>query len=545
MLAYRDVGFRYAAAAETDRDTLAGIALAVPTGAFLLLLGGNGSGKSTLLRMANGLIPHVHAGAFRGTVFVAGCDTRARAVRDLARTVGIVFQNHEAHLFSGTVARELAFGPAHLGLPRAEILCRCDAAAARAGVAHLMARETPHLSGGEQARVAIAAVLAMQPRLLILDEPAASLDPAAAASLRELIADLHAQGTTIIATEHRPEGMWAQASAVAALDAGRLIVTGAPTAVLRDDALTARLPVPTVTRLFAAAGLPERPCTVTAAAARLRARGVTLQPAPRSDRAPGERLLAVRGVRATRGGREVLHDVGFDLRRGTAVALVGPNGAGKTTLLRLLAGLARPERGTITDENGGPLAAARVGLLLQNADDALFCRTVREEIAYSARALRRHDPAWIAALVEQFALAPLLDRPPLALSDGERRRVALAATLAHRPDLILLDEPTVGQDDAQRAALATLFRDLRAAGAALLVATHDLAFAAQHCARWLVLADGAMTETTPARAFADPALMADARLVPTPVAALAAALGVSYPGEDATLAPAIVNEGRR
>lgn len=542
MLTYAGVGYRYDATHLREGlppTALAEVDLDVPSGAFLLLLGENGSGKSTLVRMANGLIPHFHAGEFRGTVRVAGDDTRECTVRELSRTVGVVFQNHEAQLFNGTVARELAFGPANLHLSREEITRRIHWAAEQTGITHLLPRETHQLSGGERARVAIASVLTMRPALLVLDEPTAALDPVATASLWGVVADLRQQGATVIVTEHRPEAVWAHASAVAALHAGRRIFHGSPHEALRNPIVREGLPIPTVTRLFTNAGLPERPTSIAEAAAMLRERDMTLQAISLRHPTPGERLLVARGMTYTRQGRAVLRDISLDLRRGETVALVGPNGAGKTTLLRLLAGLARPDRGEITGDNGQSLPGNRVGLLLQNANDALFCTTVREEVAYSAHALRRYDADWIASLVARFMLEPLLDRPPLALSDGEKRRVALAAMLAHRPDLVLLDEPTAGQDQERRDALATLLGDLRAAGVAVLLATHDLAFAARHCTRWLVIADGALlADTTPERVLNNPALLARAHLLPTPIAALAMALNVPYPGENATVAPA-------
>ena len=544
MLAYERAGFRYADGSATvvrpgRRPAVADVTLVVPPDAFLLLGGASGSGKSTLVRMANGLIPHFHTGDFTGTVRVGGADTRHAPVRELAMRVGVVFQNQEAQLFNATVARELAFGPRHLGLPRSEIETRVQWAAEQTGVTHLLARPTEHLSGGEAARVTIASVLTMRPPMLILDEPEAALDPAAAAALWALLDGLHAQGTAIIVTEHRAAAVWERARSVAALRDGRLIFNGTTDAALQANLTDRDLPVPDVTRLFVAAGLPERPTTVDAAATAIRARHMTLIGTSPCHPVPGEMLLRAEGIGHTRGGRVVLSDVDVALARGAVVALVGANGAGKTTLLRLLAGLERPRRGTIVGPDGAPPARGSIGMLMQNADDALFCRNVREEVAYSARMLHRHDPAWLDELHTRFRLTPLLDRPPLSLSEGEKRRVALAATLAHRPTIVLLDEPTAGQDARGRAALADLLTTLRASGAAVLLATHDLAFAAAHCDRWLILSDGTMiADRSPAMALTDAALLARARLVPTPIAQLAGVLGLPYPGERVTLAPA-------
>ena len=542
MLAYQHAGFRYAdhiiAATERTHAAVADVTLAVPHDGLLLLLGESGSGKSTLIRMANGLIPHFHSGEFTGAVCLNGDDTRTRAVRDLARIAGVVFQNHDAQLFSATVERELAFGPRHQGLPRDEIAARIGAVAEQTGITHLLTRPTMHLSGGERARVAIACVLTMQPPLLVLDEPSAALDPLAADTLWALLASLHRRGTTIAVAEHRPGRLWAHATAVAAMHSGTLDVQGAPGAVLRAAKHGANLPIPVVARLFIAGDLPERPRTVAEAADILRVRQLTLRPRPGAIAMGSEPLLLAEAVHYERDERIVLHRIDLRLHRGETIALVGANGAGKTTLLRLLAGLAHSHGGRITGSDGMPVPRQRIGMLLQNADDALFCRTVREEVEYSARMLTRYNAAWIAMLIARFALEPLLARPPLGLSDGEKRRVALAAMLAHRPEIVLLDEPTAGQDRQQRDALAAILTALRAEGVGVILATHDMEFAAAHCPRWLILSEGTLiADAPPVAVMNDPALLARANLLPTPIADLAAALGVPYVGENVTLGP--------
>ncbi len=543
MLAYQRAGFRYAAYArpgmtERQRAAVTDVDLAVPHGDALLLLGESGSGKSTLVRMANGLIPHFHSGEFSGTVRVESHDTRTRAVRDLARTVGVVFQNHEAQLFNATVERELAFGPRHQGLARAEITMRIHAAAEQTGITHLLSRPTTHLSGGERARVAIAGVLTMQPPLLMLDEPSAALDPMAADALWTLLADRLRHGTTIAVTEHRPGRLWENATSVAAMHEGKLGVHGTPEDILRASDRASDLPVPAIARLCMEARLPERPRTIPEAIEILRARQLMIQPRPTETAAPGDPLLVAEAIRYERDGRLVLNSIDLQVHRGETVALVGANGAGKTTLLRLLAGLTRPESGRIIGGDGTTLPRHQIGMLLQNADDALFCRTVREEVEYSARTLRRYDAAWIAMLIARFALASLLERPPLGLSDGEKRRVALAAMLAHRPAIVLLDEPTAGQDRQRREALAGVLTTLRADGVGVILATHDMEFAAAQCTRWLILAEGALiADAPPATVMNDPALLTHAHLLPTPIADLARALGVPYTGESVALVP--------
>lgn len=538
MLTYAGASFRYETdTAHDEQAAVADVHLHVPPSAFLLLTGGSGSGKSTLMRMGNGLIPHFHPGEFQGTVRVGDADTRDLPVRDLAAKVGFVFQHQEAQLFNATVERELAFGPRTQGLARAEIAARVQWAAERTGVVHLLTRSTQHLSGGEAARVAIACVLTMRPPILMLDEPSAALDPVAVASLWDLLRELNDAGTSVVIAEHRVEPAWEHPGSVAVMRNGRLIFGGKLTDALRVPLETRDLALPTVTRLFVAAGLPERPTNVEEAAAIIRSQRLRLQSRRDDLPAPGELLMRADGLTYTRDRRAVLDGVTIRLHRGESVALVGANGAGKTTLLRLLAGLITPLRGHVVGADNQPFLRNRLGLLLQNADDALFCPTVREEVAYSARQLARYDPDWLHELHVRFALESLLHRPPLSLSDGEKRRVALAAMLGHRPDVVLLDEPTAGQDVLRRDALAATLTTLRRSGVAVLLATHDLAFAAEHCPRWLVLADGEIiADGPPAAILDDAATLARAHLLPTPIARLAATLGVPYPGEGAVLA---------
>ena len=538
MLTYVGAGFRYETdAAHDGRAAVADVNLQVSPSAFLLLTGGSGSGKSTLMRMGNGLIPHFHPGEFRGTVRVGDADTRDHPVRDLAAKVGFVFQNQEAQLFNATVAGELAFGPRNQGVARAEIVARMRWAAERTGGMHLLARSTQHLSGGEAARVAIACVLAMRPQILMLDEPSAALDPVAVAALWELLQDLNRDGTSVVIAEHRVEPAWEHGGAVAVMCEGQLVFQGRLTEALHAPLERRDLALPSVARLFAAAGLPQRPINVEEAAAIIRSQRLRLHPCRDDFPGPGELLMRAEGLTYARNHRVVLDGVTVRLYRGESVALVGANGAGKTTLLRLLAGLTPPRRGRVVGTDNRPFVRGQLGLLLQNADHALFCPTVREEVAYSARLLGRNDPDGLHDLHVRFGLESLLDRPPLTLSDGEKRRVALAAILGHRPDVVLLDEPTAGQDAPRRDALAATIASLRRSGAAVLLATHDLAFAAAHCPRWLVLADGKIiADGPPAAVFDDAATLAQAHLLPTPIARLAAALDVRYPGERAVLA---------
>ena len=468
LIACRGVTYRYPVATE---PVLHDLEFTVSPGEFVLLAGASGSGKSTLCRLLNGLIPHLHGGELRGALTVAGADPRSTPPHQLSRTVGLVLQRPDAQCLATTVVRDLAFGPACQGLDRAAIARRVRAATEWMDLAHLLDRSPHTLSCGEQQRVALAGVLAMEPQLLVLDEPFAFLDAAGAEQLRDLLRRLHAAGITLIVAEHRLGEVADLASRMLVLHRGRLAADGAPETVLAGNVAAWGLEPP--------GPWPEAPPLPVASA-----------PEP---------VMEWDGVWCERDGRSVLRGASLTSAAGEIVALLGANGAGKSTLLRHGNGLLRSQRGAVRvlgqPVGKRPVAelAREVGLVMQQPAHMLFAPTVRAELAAGPRALRRHDPAWCEQLSAQFGLDPLLDRPPQMLSAGEQRRVALAAVLASRPRALLLDEPTAGQDANARATLRALLADCAAEGLAIIVATHDPRWAWPLCHRWAVLAEGQIT----------------------------------------------------
>ncbi|MEW6232269.1 MAG: ATP-binding cassette domain-containing protein [Chloroflexota bacterium] len=516
-------------------SVLAGVDLRVKAGEFVLVAGASGSGKSTLCRLCNGLIPHFYNGVLEGTVRVAGLDTRDHPVHELFAQAALVFQNSEAQLFNSTVERELVFGLESLALPRQEIQARVGWAAEVCGIAHLLDRAPHTLSGGEQQRVAIAAMLALRPPLLVLDEPFANLDPEATARVRAVLRAIHRAGTTIVLTEHRLHEGIEEATRLVVLDQGRLALDGEPRRVLREDLTRYHLNVPAVVRFARTWHLPEVPLTVDEALALLEQESTTRILTDYSDsptRNPCIRVENPRGVPLQlrsvwfafeNAGRPwALRDVSLAVQAGEQVALVGHNGSGKTTLLKHFNGLLKPGRGSVLvlgqDTRTAKVAdlARQVGFVFQNPGDQIFKLTVREEIEVSARALGRFDATWLESLYESFALHPLLERSPYRLSEGEKKRVAFAAALAARPTILVLDEPTTGQDAAFREALIKLLDELGARGMTVVLATHDLEFAEQVAPRWIALANGAVVADGPPDAvMADTEAMARAALRPT------------------------------
>jgi energy-coupling factor transporter ATP-binding protein EcfA2 len=525
LVRVRDVHYRYGSSA--PGWVLDGINLKVQHGEYLLLSGASGSGKSTLCRLFNGLIPHFYGGEITGDVVVAGLNTGTHPVAELFAHVSMVFQSPGSQLFNATVARELAFGLESLGLPRAEIARRVDEVAETAGLAHLLARNPQEISGGEQQLVSIGAALALRPELIVLDEPYASLDPANVRRVRDALRKIHRQGTAIVVAEHRLEHVVPDAQRMVVLHAGHIVHDGPLRSVLAQNLAPFGLNPPAVVRMARAAGLSDVPLTVedlVASAGRGDLSGISHQlrsPEPRP--ATGERpVLQADGLTFSFDGTPILRGVSLTLRPGECLALVGANGSGKTTLIKHFNGLRRPDEGHLlvlgcdTRRVRTSELARHVGLAFQDADGQFFKFQVRDEIEVGPRALGRYDPEWLDELVALFRLEPLLDRSPYRLSAGEKKRVAFASALATRPEILVLDEPTTGQDWGFRQALGRLLGDLSAQDQTVVMVTHDLEFAEEHACRWTLLAEGRVLADGPAQVVMGDALaMERADLEPT------------------------------
>lgn len=461
------------------------INLSIDGGAYVLICGASGSGKSTLGRTFNGLIPHFYPGVMQGRVRIQGIDTQSQSVLDLFGQVGMVFQNPEAQLFNGTVEREIAFGLESLGLQRAKIRERIHQAAASTGLTALLDRNPHQLSGGEQQLTAIAAILALDPPIMVLDEPYANLDPRHVIQIRDILKQLHRRGKTIIVNEHRLACTLPDAERVWVLDRGRVAFQGKPGKLRRQQALALGLewpffaeikPQPTHAHIDVLNPLKQKP----------------VQTVVQNESV----VLAVENLSGTGPNGFRLDRISFKLHKGECIALLGANGSGKTTLLKHLHGLKRPTSGQITvcGQNALKLKtsqlARHIGVAFQNPTSQFFKLTVQEEIRVGPEVLNCLDPTWLDDLINLFRLQPLLKRSPHNLSGGEKKRVAFAAALAAKPVILALDEPTAGQDGYFRKALSQFLVRLRNQGQAILCITHDLAFAWQNCPHWLILSQG-------------------------------------------------------
>lgn len=499
------------------------ISLELPEGELILVIGPSGSGKSTLLRCINGLVPHFSGGALAGSVRVQGLDPVAATPKVLSRHVGFVFQDPEAQFVVDRVEDEIAFALENAALSPQEMRVRVEETLDLLDLEPLRERPLKTLSGGERQRVAIAAALALRPRILALDEPTSQLDPKSAEDVLNALVRLNSDlGLTILLVEHRLERVLPFVDRIIYLpEDGSPVLSDTPRQVLAQVALA-----PPLVRLGRALGWAPLPLTIKeglrfsrAWMAERGAKGEGRGATPRILHRPAQPFLQVEHVTVNYGGRAVLKHVDFVVWPGEIVALMGRNGAGKTTLLKSIVGLVRPDAGRIKLDGasieGREVAelCRKVGYLPQDPNSLLFAETVREELLVT---LRNHagqggakgegvgttatEGKWPDELLQRLRLAGKADAYPRDLSVGERQRVALAAITVTRPAALLLDEPTRGLDYLAKQELIALLRSWRDDGMAIVLVTHDVELAAALADRVVlmsqgeVIADGAPAE---------------------------------------------------
>lgn len=440
--------------------------LQLEPGRLLLVAGPSGSGKSTLALVLAGLLRSRPELQLEGTVRAGETDLLRCTPVEAARKVGLLLPEPAGQLFQTRVDTEIAFGPRNLNLPADEVQQRVRRAAVATGVQDLLHRRPSELSGGEKQRVALAAVLAMETPGIVLDEPCASLDRAGALQLMAILEGLKAAGRAVVVMEHRTEPVLPAADMVLLLEGGRPVDQGSPEVVLADGERLTRLGL-RFPRLFQEAPWEEM-----------------IEPDPPPT---GEPLVILRGVTAGPGGRTVLEELDLTIHRGETLALVGDNGCGKTTLARVMSGLLRPRRGTVRRM----LNLRRgCGFLLQDPSRQLLFQSVRREVEMGPRNMGRQQQDGIETLLQEQGLAALADRPVLNLSTGERHRTALASVLALEPELIILDEPTRGQDWRHLDGTIARLRQGIGRGGAILLITHDAKLVFRFADRAALLAQG-------------------------------------------------------
>ncbi|MEV8024697.1 ABC transporter ATP-binding protein [Microbacterium sp. NPDC080220] len=532
-----------------DAAVPASVTFDIAPGEVVLLLGPSGSGKSTLALATNGLIPQAVPTTLTGEVAVRGRATATTPVAQLAAHVGMVFQDPDAQLITGTVFDDVAFGPENLRMPVADVLARTEAALRQVGLWERRGENPDRLSGGGKQRLAIACALAMGSELLVLDEPTANLDPAGIEDVYDALRAVAAEGRSILLVEHNLDAAVGLTDRVVVLDAeGRTVADGPVDAVLRGraeelEAIGVWLPVSTMAALAlrrAGWDLPRTPLTpaelteaLEAAEAPGRARGGPFSgsmgpsvsddmPTAASVRSNERTAVEVRGLTLRRGRRTVLHGVDLTVRAGEFVVVVGANGAGKTTLVQAMAGVIPPPRGTVrvdgvdASRTGLRELSRRIGFVFQNPEHQFIAHTVFDELAHGLRGRGLGEAeihARTTAMLERFGLEGKADVHPFLLSGGQKRRLSVGTALIAGAPILALDEPTFGQDRARADELLRLLRDLNEAGTTIVVVTHDMQLVAEYAHRTVVVHDGRIrADAATADVFADETLLRESGL---------------------------------
>jgi len=544
-IVFENVSWRYEGNKE---DTLRDINLEIRAGETVVITGSSGAGKTTLCRCINGLVPHFYEGTLRGDVLVWGQNSKTSTTVDLARRVGMCFDNPSNQLFCATVLEEIAFGPQNLCKTRDEVMQRVSDAMAFCRLEKYRDKSPHALSGGEKQAVAIAALVAMQPEVMVLDEPTSNIDAVGTSLVFERMRQLlKEQKKTTVMVEHKLQYALPLADRLIVISDGAIIADDEPRKVLSDAELIDKLQiqVPHVASIAhrVAGDLSEKDVPITleegvALLSRLfKANKVRVKPVrtgspPKSGQRP---IISCRDVWFEYpDGTDAVKGVSFDILEGEFVGLVGRNGSGKTTLAKLFNGLYRPTKGTIIVDGVDVRTASveeltsRVGYSFQNPDDQIFSKTVRDELAFGPKNLKLSQDE-IARRVESSAseveITPHLDANPFNLSQGLRQRVAVASVLTMNPRVLIVDEPTTGQDFARSKIVMNLAKRLRDRGRTIIIISHNMDLVAEYCERLVVMLDGKVLVSGPTKqVFSQPELIRQSSLEPPQVAQLGQAL---------------------
>lgn len=564
IIEVKDVTFTYSGA---QRHALERVSLAVAEGEFVGVIGPSGAGKSTLAGVMSGAVPHHFAGELYGACLVDGKDTCEVTLTDVSRLVGSVLQDIDAQFVASNVRDELLFGLENFGVAHDEIPARMQQALETVGIEDLCDREIATLSGGQKQKVAIAAILALRPRVLVLDEPTAALDPASSTLVFETLREVNrSAGITVVVIEQKVALLSEYCSRVVVLEQGKLIFDDTPRKVFSHGERLREIGVdsPRVARVsnsLAAAGLcepGELALSVDEAAALVArivgegVRGAVVEGAcavpavpssPCDSSIDGDSVVAASSSARTGesvvrfegasysypGGGASVRALDFEVFPGEIVGIVGQNGAGKTTFTKLLNGLLKPAEGNVvvaglnTREVPTSRIARHVSTLFQNPDRQICKDTVFDEVAFGLllRGVSSNEASARAkATCGRFGLP--LDEAPFSLSRGQRQMVALASVVVGEPQVIVLDEPTSGLDYRECMTVMETVRDMAAAGSAVVMVCHDMEVVSDFADRLVVMANGEILgRGTCADVFANDGLMQSAFVEPPQVIALA------------------------
>ncbi len=515
--------------------SLVDVNLSIQRGSFTLLVGPSGSGKSTLCMLLNGIVPHILGGKLEGKVVVDGQDVSASKVQDLAHSVGMLFQDPEWMFATLQVEDEVAFGPENLRQDPDKIAEQVTRSLEYVGLNGLRKNLVWALSGGQIQKLGLASVLAMQPALIVLDEPTANLDPATTHAVHQLILRLRDEGKSIVLVTKDLDEFMAQADDLILLDKGRVVAQGTPREVIERHGaemldLGVWLPEPTEVGLrLKQRGLFDGQVPITVSEAADAFGGFNFLEGRTRPEVPtrGEVLVRAENLRFGYNKKSrALRGVSFEIRQGEIAAIVGQNGAGKSTLSKLLVGLLKPTGGDLTLFGRKARQwtvqdlANDIALVFQNPEHQFLTDTVKEELEYSLLAQGIDDPdevhKRVQAMLKRLEISES-EGHPFALSAGAKRRLGVATMLVGgRARLLIVDEPTYGQDKRLTESLMELINTLRKEGITVLMITHDMRLVDAHIDRAIVMADGEKVfDGTPSQLFSSPEVVERASLRPT------------------------------
>lgn len=528
----------------SKEPALKGINLKVKEGEIVTIMGHTGCGKSTLCLTFNGIIPHAIGGDLEGKVVIDGLDVMDHDIPELARRVGMVFQDPETQLFSVTVKSEVAFGPENLMLPREKIIERVNWALEATRLKGYEERAPTRLSGGEKQQVALAAAMAMRPKILVLDEPTSELDPAGTSKIFSLIRELNERyGITFVIIEHKEEAIKLSDRIILMKD-GRVIGQGRPPEVFSDmnSVKESRVRSPQISQLFyelkeRGLDLGKVPLSIEEAFLILK----DLLKKEKADPLPVEvRKTDMKSQPVIRtedlffqykNGPLALKGINLEVYQGEFIAIIGQNGAGKTTLAKHFNGLLKPTKGDVIVDGMNTKdamitdLAKVVGFVFQNPDHQFFSFSVEEEVAFGPRNLGLGEEEVKSRVDEALrivGLEQMRNRHPFTLSRGQRQRLAVASVLAMHPKIIVLDEPTTGQDEVAINQIMTLVNKLRRDGRTILMITHDMSIVTKYAERTIVLSQGEVLMDGPTReVFSHPEILRKSHVDIPPIMKLA------------------------
>jgi energy-coupling factor transport system ATP-binding protein len=549
-LVYDQLTYAYRGGDTIVRD----VSLALEEGKVVLVTGPSGAGKTTICRAANGLIPHEFKGTFGGKVTIAGrYDSRNLGVSSLSKIVGVLSQDPETQLFNPSVEDEIVFGACNYGLPVDTIRERTERLLDLTRLGHHRRKNPHNLSGGQQQACALASILAFEPLVLVLDEPTSNIDPIGSQQVLDLVARLaREENRTTLLVEHKIEELADLVDEMIVIDRGEILHRGTVREVLEHVEYidSVGLSVPQVTLLCARLrtvgwSVEELPIGVEEAVRVLSLlvdQGTlnrTPEPPPRrAQHESDEVVVSIGGLsHVYQDGTRALHDVDLEIRRGEFVGILGQNGSGKTTLVKHFNALLKPTEGTVIvaglDTRKASIAemALAVGYIFQNPDAQIFKMKVEEELAFGPQNVGLSEGEVgrrIKEAAEDLEISHLMDKNPFFLSKGEKQRVAVAAVMAMHPDILVLDEPTTGQDFKRAKEIMDLAVRLHDEGQTVVVITHDMNLAAEYCDRVVIMEGGRVLLDAPTReAFLAEEELNASSLRPPQVTVLGKALG--YP----------------